>query len=317
MMMLAFVLAALAFAGLVQPWHVLVLAFGLGVANAFDAPARLAFVLEMVDRDDLTNAIALNSAMFNMASSVGPAVSGIVYALFGPAWCFTINGLTFVAVIFALGLMKLKPLPLRPRRTSALADLKEGLSYVARQPMVRTLLGLMGATTLFGFSFIALVPAWAVSILGGDATTNGLLQSARGIGALGGALFIAALGRFKFKGRLLTFGSFAFPIMLLIFAFMRSVPLALLTLVGVGASLIIFANLANGLVQTLVPDALRGRVMSVYSFIFFALFPVGALWAGTVAEHAGEPITVGLGAVICVGFAGLVWVLVPRLRALE
>jgi MFS family permease len=317
MMLLAFVLAALTFAGLVQPWHVVVLAFALGVANSFDAPARLAFVLEMVDREDMTNAIALNSAMFNLAIAVGPAVGGIIYALFGPAWCFTINGVTFIAVIIALGLMRLQPLPLPRRRTSTLADLKEGLSYVAREPLVRTLIGLVGVTSMFGLSFIALVPVWAVSILGGDAMTNGLLQSARGVGALGGALFIAALGHFKFKGKLFTYGSFAFSITLVIFAFIRSVPLAVLTLVGVGASLILIFNLANGLVQSLVPDALRGRVMSVYAFIFFGFFPLGSLWAGTLAEYAGAPITVVLGSVICLGFAALAWVRVPGVRALE
>jgi MFS family permease len=317
MMMLAFVLAALTFTGLVQPWHIVALAFGLGVANAFDAPARLAFVLEMVDREDLTNAIALNSAQFNMASSVGPAAGGIIYALVGPGWCFTINGVTFLAVIIALGLMRLKPLALPARRASAVADLKEGLSYVAREPLVRAIIALVGASSLFGLSFIALIPAWAVSVLGGDATTNGLLQSARGVGALIGALLIASLGAFKFKGKLLTFGSFAFAITLLIFAFMRSVPLALLTLVGVGTALILFLNVANGLVQTLVPDALRGRVMGVYAFIFFGLFPLGGLWAGTLAEHIGEPTTIILGSVACLGFASLAWVLVPRLRALE
>ncbi len=317
MMLLAFILAALTFSGLVQPWHIVVLAFGLGVANAFDAPARLAFVLEMVDREHLTNAIALNSAMFNMATSVGPAVGGITYALIGPGWCFTINGITFIAVIVALLMMKLKPLAVPTRRSSTLVDLKEGLSYVAREPVVRALICLVGVTSLFGLSFITLIPAWAVTILGGDATTNGLLQTARGVGALSGALLIASLGQFRFKGKLLAFGSFGFSITLLIFAFVRWLPLSLLTLVGVGTSLILFLNLANGLVQTLVPDSLRGRVMSIYSLIFFGFLPLGGLWAGTVAEHFGAPITVVIGSLISLGFAVLVWAVVPRLRAVE
>jgi MFS family permease len=182
---------------------------------------------------------------------------------------------------------------------------------------VRAIIGLVGVSSLFGLSFIALIPAWAVSVLGGDATTNGLLQSARGVGALMGALLIASLGHFRFKGRLLTFGSFAFAITLLIFAFTRQVPLALVALVGVGTALILFLNVANGLVQTLVPDALRGRVMGVYAFIFFGLLPLGALWAGTLAEHIGEPRTVIVGSVACLGFAALAWALVPKLRALE
>lgn len=317
MMMLAFILAALTFSGRVQPWHIVLLAFGLGMANAFDAPARQAFVLEMVEREDLTNAIALNSTMFNSATAVGPAVAGVTYALFGPAWCFTINGLSFIAVIGALLLMKLKPPTVPALRTSTLADLKEGLRYVASQPLIRMLIGLVATTSLFGLSFVTLIPAWAVTVLGGNATTNGLLQSARGVGALGSALLIASLGRFKFKGKLLAIGTFAFPIVLLAFALVRWLPLSLLALVGVGIALILVLNLANALVQTLVSDPLRGRVMGIYSLTFLGLMPIGGLLAGAVAEHIGEPITVVLSSLILLGFATLMWIFVPRLRTLE
>jgi MFS family permease len=317
MMILAFILATLTFSGLVQPWHIMVLAFGLGVANAFDAPARQSFVVEMVDREDLTNAIALNAAMFNSAMAVGPAMSGVTYALFGPAWCFTINGTTFVAVIGALLLMHLKPRDVPSQHTSPLSDLKEGFRYVTSQPIVRTLIILIAIIGLFGFSFIPLFPAWAVKVLGGDETTNGLLLSARGIGALIGALGIAALGRFKFKGKLLTVGTFVFPSGLLLFTFMRWLPLSLLTLVGVGMALVLVMNLANALVQTIVLDKLRGRVMGIYTFTFFGIMPIGGLLAGAVAEHIGEPITLALGALILLGAAMLVWLFVPRLRTIE
>jgi MFS family permease len=317
MMVLAFILAALTFSGLVQPWHIVLLALGLGLANAFDAPARQAFVLEMVEREDLTNAIALNSTMFNSATAVGPAAAGVTYALFGPAWCFTINGLSFMAVISALLLMKLKPLAVPAHRTSTLADLKEGLRYVASQPPIRMLIGLVAMISLFSMSFVTLIPAWAVTVLGGNATTNGLLQSARGVGALSSALLIASLGRFKFKGKLLTVGTFAFPTMLLVFALVRWLPLSLLVLVGVGMALILILNLANALVQTLVPDPLRGRVMGIYSLTFLGLMPIGALLAGAVAEHIGEPVTVVLSSLISLGFAALLWVFAPKLRALE
>jgi MFS family permease len=317
MMVLAFVIAGLTFLGLVQPWHIVVLALFLGVANAFDAPARMAFVLEMVEREDLTNAIALNSAMFNSALVVGPAVAGITYAAFGPGWCFTINGLSFIAVIAALLAMRLRPQVVAPRRVSAAADLREGLRYVASQPLIRTLISLVGTNALFGMCFIPLIPAWAVTVLAGDATTNGLLQSARGVGALSGALLIASLGRLRFRGRLLTFGTFAFSIMLLVFAVVRWLPLSLLTLACVGTAQILFLNLANSSVQTLSPDALRGRVMSLYTLIFFGFFPIGSLVAGSFAEHFGSPLTVVLGALVCLIVAGLTWVFVPDLRALE
>jgi MFS family permease len=315
MMILAFILASLTFLGLVKPWHILLLAFGLGVANAFDAPARQAFVNEMVDIEDMTNAIALNSAMFNTATAVGPALAGIIYALVGPAWCFTINGLSFIAVIVALLLMKLRPQVSRPRGASTLAELKEGLHYVLTHRIVRTLVSLILVVSLFGMAFATLIPAWAVKILNGNAKTNGFLQSARGIGALFSALLIASLGRFRFKGKLLTLGTFSFPILLIIFSFIRWIPLSLLLLTGVGTSLILVFNLANSFVQTLTPDALRGRVMAIYSLFFFGSMPVGGLWAGFAAQHLGPPAAVIIGASVTLVFAFLVYLFVPKLRA--
>jgi MFS family permease len=317
MMILAFILAGLVFSGLVQPWHILVLAFALGVANAFDAPARLAIVSEMVAREDLTNAIALNATMFNTGSAVGPAVAGLAYALIGPAWCFMLNGLSFIGVIAALLLMKIAPRSIAARRGSAWNELMEGMRYIAASSTIRTLILLVSITALFGISSTTLFPAWAVSILGGDATTTGLLQSARGVGALASALMIASLGRFKFKGRLLALGSIAFPLLMLAFAFVRWIPLTLLVLVGSGVAIILVMNLANALVQTLAPDELRGRIMAIYSLTFFGLMPVGALWAGAAAEVAGEPIAVILGAAITLAFAVALWFFAPWLRKLE
>ncbi|HEX2694590.1 MAG TPA: MFS transporter, partial [Acidobacteriota bacterium] len=218
MMILAFVLAGLTFSHVVRPWHILLLSFGMGIANAFDAPARQAFVLEMVEHADLTNAIALNGAMFNTATAVGPAVAGVTYALFGPAWCFVINGLSFIAVIAALGAMRLKPFVARDRVASVAKDLREGIRFVLSHGMIRALIATIGVVSAFGLAFATIVPAWAVKVLGGNATTNGLLQSARGAGALLGALLIASLGRFEFRGRLLTLGTFAFPGLLIVFS---------------------------------------------------------------------------------------------------
>lgn len=317
MMILAFILAGLTFTGTVQPWHIIVLAVFLGIANAFEAPTRLSFVMELVDREDMTNAIALNSAMFNLAMAIGPAVSGVVYAAVGPAWCFTINGLSFLAVIAALLLMRLKTDNRAPRRHSALSDLREGFRYAVSQPLVRTLLMFIPIMTIFGFAFVTLFPAWAVNVLGGDEKTNGLLQSARGLGALIGALCIAALGRFKFKGKLLTIGTFVFPCALFVYASVSQVPFSLLILMVMGGSLILVMNLTNALIQTTVPDQLRGRVMSIYSFNFFGAMPVGGLLAGLVATSIGAPLTLVVCALVLFGMSTLVVLLAPQIRRAE
>jgi MFS family permease len=317
MMALAFILAALAFLNVVRPWEIILLAFLLGIANAFDAPARHAFVPDMVGRDDLTNAIALNSTIFNSATAIGPAVAGITYALVGPAWCFMINGVSFIAVIAALSRMRLKAGEREPSQSSAVQDLKEGFRYVLGHQMIRTLISLIVVTSLFGVSFAVLLPAWAVKVLGGDATTNGWLQSARGVGALIGALLIASLGRFDFKGRLLIFGSFVFPLLVLAFSLVRWLPLSLAVLIGTGVAVIFIFNLANSLVQTLVRDELRGRVMGIYSLTFFGFLPVGALWIGTMAQRFGETAAVLMNAGIMLLLCSAIAISVPELRRLK
>jgi MFS family permease len=317
MMILAFVLAALVFAGVVQPWHIIVLAFLLGIANAFEGPARLAFVRELVDREDMTNAIALNATMFNMATATGPAIAGLAYATVGPGWCFALNGVSFLAVIGALLLMRIAPRERLAARGSAWSEIGEGLRYIAGERAISILIFLVGMTSIFAISSATLFPVWAVRVLSGDATTNGLLQSARGVGALMGALLIASLGRFSYKGRLLTAGTFALPALLLLFAFVTWLPLALLVLAGSGLAMILVMNLANALVQTLVPDALRGRVMSVYSMIFFGSMPLGALWIGALAEGVSAQAALTVGALVSLSVAALIFVFAPRLRRLQ
>lgn len=317
MMALAFAVAGLTFLHWIQPWHVLVLAFLLGTANAFEAPARQSFILEMVTVEDMTNAIALNSAMFNTAMAVGPMAGGLIYAFFGPAWCFAINGLSFVAVIVALKRMKLEPFVPKPSRASALADIKEGLAYVATHPLIRTIIALIGTVSLFGISFVTLMPAWAVNVLGGDAKTNGFLQSARGLGALAAALIIASLGRFRFRGKLLTLGTFALPVSAALFALSRRTPLSLVLIFGAGMATILIFNLSNALVQTHAPNALRGRIMSVYTLIFFGLMPLGALGVGVTAEKIGQAAAVFVGAGVTLGAMTALAVFMPRLRRQE
>jgi MFS family permease len=314
MMVLALILAGLTFTGLVQPWHIIVLAFLLGVANAFDAPARISFVTELVDRRHLTNAIALNATMFNTATAVGPAVSGLVYAAVGPTLCFVINGVSYLAVIYALARMRIQHQASAAARNSALKDIQAGFHYVRTQVVVRTIVLSVLILSLFGLSFITLMPAWAVNVLGGDATTNGYMQSARGVGALAGALVLAAVSGTLAKGRLITWGSFIFPALLMVFALMELLPLSLLLLFGIGFWFIFFINTSNALVQSLVPDDLRGRVMSIYTLTFFGFMPLGSLLAGAAAERIGEPTTVFLGAGVILAFAAVVWWRVPALR---
>jgi MFS family permease len=317
MMILAFILAALVGLNLVQPWHIVVMALLLGIANSFDAPARVAFVAELVDRRDLTNAIALNAMMFNGGAIIGPAAAGVAYAALGAFWCFIFNGVSFLAVIGALLLMHI-PVQSVPRAvTKTRAALVEGLQYVWRSPIIRTITLNIGIMAMFGTVLTTLAPAWAIEVLQGDVTTNGLLLTARGAGALLGALMIAALAGRRARSKLLFLGVFTLPIFILIFAAVRWLPLALLVLVGAGWAFMVQANTSNSLVQTQTPDALRGRVMSVYTMVFFGTVPIGSLLSGQIADRAGEPAAVYVAGAALAVFAVLLYVRSPHLRQLE
>jgi MFS family permease len=293
MLVLAFILAGLTFTNLVQPWHIIVLSFLLGTANAFETPARQSFVSEMVGRKDMTNAIALNSTMFNIGTVVGPAVAGLVYAWLGPGWCFTINGISFIAVIIALLLMNLSGV-LPPARTgvSAIKELMDGVTYAWRDKTIRALLANLGVMGLLGFGLLTLIPAWAVDVLKGDVTTNGLLLSARGIGSVIGALMIAFIGSRGTRGKVWVIGYFFAPVFFTVFAFIHWVPVSLAVMVCVGWAVMAMINTTNALVQNLVPDQLRGRVMGVYALVFMGGSSIGSLIAGLVANKIGEPSTV-------------------------
>jgi MFS family permease len=199
--------------------------------------------------------------------------------------------------------------PAGVRPPTVMADLVEGLRFVVREPNVRLLIGLIIVMSLFGVSFMTLMPAWASRILGGDATTNGFLQSARGVGALGGALFLAWLGRRAARGRMLTRALFLAPVAVLVFSFIRWLPAALFFLAVSGVGLIVALNVTNSLLHSLAPDGLRGRVMSVYTLAFFGFVPLGGLLAGTLASWWGEPSVVALNAGISLVFAVLAQVL--------
>jgi MFS family permease len=318
MLVLAFILAGLVFANVVQPWMILILAFLLGVANAFDAPARQAFVVELVDdRTDLVNAIALNASMFNLATVVGPAVAGFTYAWVGPAWCFTINGISFVAVITALLFMHIKPMPAPENRPSAIAQIKESVQYVLSKQTVLMLMIGLGVVSIFGFGILNFMPVWAVNVLHGDVTTNGFLLSARGLGALIGALTVAALGAQRIRGKLWTWGSFVLPALLIVFAISPWLTPALLLMMGVGWSLMWVTNNANSLIQTSIPDEMRGRVMALYTVVFQGGAPLGSLLIGGITSTTNAPLAVIICGIMLLGFAVFIWITNPQMRTLE
>jgi MFS family permease len=317
-MLLAFVLSVLVFSGSVQPWHILTLALLLGIVNVFDGTARQTFVKDMVGREDLTNAIALNSALFNLSRIMGPALAGITLALVGPAWCFLLNGLSFLAVIYGLAVMVAPPFTVPARMDSMLAEIKLGLAYVRQSTPIKTLMGLVCVSSIFGFAYSTLLPAYAQDVMHVDAQGLGFMSTAVGIGALVGALTVASLGQTMPKGRLLTFGNLLFPCTLIALSLSHSYPLSLLILVVVGLGFMMQQATANTLVQTQVPDHLRGRVLSVYMLLGWqGMQPIGAMQAGVVAQTFGVPVGIGFGAVMLLLFALLLLWKVPRLRHMQ
>ena len=315
-MMLAFILAALSFAHAVQVWHVVALAAGLGLVNAFDGPARQAFVVEMVGRDDLTNAIALNSMMFNAARVVGPAIGGLLLATVGPAWCFLFNGLSYLAVIAGLWAMQLAPRPGGRIVAAPLRELAAGLRYVWHQLDQFALLLIALIFAVFGLSYATVLPAFADQVLHAGATGYGLLNAATGLGAVGGAFIIARNGGGGRRGRLLVLASLAFPIVLLAFATANVFWFSMLLAFGLGLLFMVQFTLINTLLQLRVADEMRGRVLSLYSLTFFGFAPFGYLATGSLAGYWGLSLTIGLSAIVALVLFLAVFAMVPSLRKL-
>lgn len=317
MMTLAFILAADMFLGTIQWWHIAVLAFLLGTANAFDGPTRHSFVVEMVGRKELMNAIALNSAMFNAARIAGPALAGIILAAAGAAWCFVLNGVSFLAVIAGLLLMDVKPYVGAVPTESPLKQMREGLGYIWHHPTVRPLITLVAISNMFALGYMALLPAFAQDVLHAGKVGYGFMSTAIGVGALAGALMIASLGNHQRKGLILTVGNLLFPVMVIALSLSRSFHLTLAILVVGGLGFMTQNATANTLVQTTVPDALRGRVMSVYMMVFVGFFPIGSLIAGAVAERFGIPVGAAFGGIIALVYSLYLAWRVPGIRALR
>jgi MFS family permease len=318
MMLLAFALAILTAAKSLQVWQVAVVAVMLGIANSFDAPARQALVVDLVeDRRDMQNAIALNATMFNLARVVGPAVGGLILAALGAAWCFGLNGLSFLAVIIALASLRLPQAVKQTHAVRMLPQIVDGLRYVWGNKPVRAIIALLGVSTLFSFSYAVLMPAFAVDVLQVGETGLGLLNAAIGVGALIAALTVASLSHSRYKVWQLVVGCLLFPLALIGFALSRSFPLALAFLVLVGFAFISQNATSNTLVQAIVPDELRGRVMSVYALLFFGTIPFGSLLAGAVAQAFSPTIAVVAGALVTLAFTLFIFLAVPSVRRLE
>ncbi|HVO71743.1 MAG TPA: MFS transporter, partial [Aggregatilineaceae bacterium] len=303
-MILAAILAWLTLTHRVDKWHVLVLAGLLGVVNAFDIPARQSFLIDMVGKEDLMNAIALNSSMFNGARVVGPAVAGILVARIGEGWCFGVNAISYIAVIAGLMMMKVK-CPRRSTSDSPLADIVEGFRWVYSTRIIRTLLVLLGLVSLVGMPYTVLMPIFADKILHGGARGLGILMGATGVGALLGALTLASRTGVKGLGRLVAWSCGGFGVGLILFAFSRWFWISTVLLLPVGYSIMLQMACSNTLIQTMVPDRLRGRVMALYSMMFMGMAPFGALFGGTVADRLGAPMTVAVGGLASV--IGAIW----------
>jgi len=339
MMIQAFVLALLAWTGTVAVWHVLLLSVCLAAAQAIDLPARQAFIVELVEgKEDLTNAIGLNSAVFNGARAVGPALAGIAVATTGEAGAFLINGVTFIAVIAGLLMMRMPARPRAAARPPLGSHLAEAVRYVRGEQVVMVLISLVAVSAFLSMPYSTLMPvfaekvladsagpllgtacAWAQSSIGltcqaPGALAYGLLMAATGLGAVVGALFVASLPERARRGRWLTLGNLAFPALVFLVALSRSFSLSTALLLGVGFSFVAQNALANTLIQLAVPDELRGRVMSFYSLTFQMSMRLGGMQAGLVGDAFGAPIAVGAGAAACLAYGAYVALRFPRVR---
>lgn len=307
-------LAVLTLTGVVQVWHVMAMAFFFGIARAIDLPARQAFVVEMVGKEDLTNAIALNSTTFNVARMLGPAVAGLLIIAVGEGWAFTINAASFVPVLIALALMKVAPakheINGRPHE-----QIVEGFRYAGSNRIVGILIALIGVSAFFVMPYSILMPAFAKEVLHGDADTYGWLMACIGVGALGGALFVASLGAGSRRGILLTVGNLVFPALVIAVGLTKWFWVAAPLLVIGGVFFVLQNSLANTILQLTVPDHLRGRVMSIYFLVFMSAMRLGALQAGYLARWFGVPAAIAIGGGAALLFGIFVAWRYPHLRS--
>jgi MFS family permease len=309
-------LAVLTFAGVITVVDVLILQVVQGIINAFDTPARQAFVVEMVeDRADLPNAIALNSSMVNVSRVIGPSVGGLIIAAVGEGWCFTIDAVSYLAVIASLLAMRIVRIERTRGESRVWEDLRNGFRYVAHFGPVRESLLLLALVGTMGVPYTVLMPAIASSVLHGGPHTLGYLMTASGIGALGGALYLASRTSVLGLGRAIVVATITFGASLVAFSFSHSVWLSLLILPFVGGGMMVEMASTNTILQTIVDDHLRGRVMAFYTMAFLGTAPLGSLLAGFVADHIGPMRTITFGGSTCIVAGALFAMRLPKLRA--
>jgi MFS family permease len=313
-MLLAFALAALTLSGSIRIWHIFVLSALLGTANSFDIPARQSFIVEMVGKRDLMNAIALNSSMFNASRVVGPAIAGLLVAGIGEGWCFFVNGVSFLAVIAGLLLMDVKRREAAVQPASPISRVVEGFRFVIRNPPVHAILILLGIVSVTGMPYTVLMPIFADRILHGGAKALGGLSAVAGVGALAGALLLASRRDVHGLGRWVAVSALGFGASLAAFAASRQLWLSGAILVPTGFFIMIEMGSSNTLIQSMVPDRLRGRVMSVYSMMFMGMAPIGSLIAGAAAARFGAPATVAAAGAVCMAAAAVFWMRLPKIR---
>jgi MFS family permease len=314
-MIQSFALAALAFTGWINLWWVIGLALMQGLINAFDMPARQAFVIEMIEeRADLGNAIALNSSMVNGAKLVGPAVAGVIIAAAGAGFCFLIDGISYIAVIYSLLAMKVAPARPHAARKSALQELAEGWKYVVQSPAIRSILLLLGLASVVGMPYTVLMPVVAVDILHGGAHTLGFLMGMSGVGALASAIGLALRRSVIGLGKRIAVSAGLFGSGLVLLGLSRSLGISLLLMAVTGFGMMQQMAASNTILQTIAADDKRGRVMSFYTLAILGMNPIGSLLAGTVASRVGVPATmIGAGA-ICLAGAGWFYWKLPEIR---
>ena len=310
-------LAYLTLGGRITVGDVLVLQTIQGLINAFDTPARQSFVVQMVDdRADLANAIALNSALVNSSRMIGPAIGGVLIAAVGEGWCFALDAFSYVFVIGSLAAMKVARAVKAADRTPVITALAAGYKYVSGFAPVRSGLLLVALISMLGMPYQVLMPVMASEVLGGDANTLGVLMTATGLGALLGSVYLASRHTVLGLGRRIAQAAMLFGIALIAFSLSRHLWLSLLLLPFTGMGFIVTLAATNTVVQTVVPEALRGRVMSFYTVAFLGTAPIGSLFAGMAAERIGAPTTIALGGAACLVGGAWFYSTLPRLRQL-
>jgi MFS family permease len=314
-MLQSFALAALALAGVITIWEIVALVLLQGVINAFDMPARQAFVVQMIERrEDLGNAIALNSSMVNGARLIGPAIAGVVIGAVGEGYCFLIDGFSYIAVIASLLAMRVAAAPPRANPRRLLVEMREGWHYVRGSAPISSVLLLLATISLVGMPYTVLMPIFAGPILHGDAHTLGFLMAASGLGALTGAITLAMRPSVLGLGRVIVWSSSLFGAALIAFGFSRNLWLSMLFVAMAGFGMMRQMASSNTIVQTIVAEDKRGRVMAYYALSFQGIAPFGSLAAGTIAARAGAPLTLLSGGVLCLAAAAVFASKLPGLR---